>query len=144
MDWGMMQNPNAVVEQAVGQCIPSLVQSPDNLLKSSDQKRQTRNFLDTALRPRLRFGTWMTLSIVLLDTCLRFSWTLRFHVHAIFPTNDAYILWTEFMEVFRRAVWNLLRVEWEHIKQTRNAKKAESDAAAVQSEKNVTPEVMIG
>lgn len=149
MDWGMMQNPNAVVEQAVGQCIPSLVQSsPDNnnnVLKSSDQKRQTRNFLDTALRPRLRFGTWMTLSIVFLDTCLRFSWTLRFHVHAIFPTNDAYILWTEFMEVFRRAVWNLLRVEWEHIKQTRNAKKEASDAAAaIQSEKNVTPEVMIG
>lgn len=130
MDWGMMQNPNAVVEQAVGQCMPSLSSftthppSPISDGSSSELKqRQARNCLDTALRPRLRFGTSMTLLIVFLDTCLRFSWTLRFYESRIFGTNDAYILCTEFLEVFRRAVWNLLRVEWEHIKQTRKTKK---------------------
>lgn len=141
MGWGYHANPNAVVEQAVGQCIPSLVGSSS--LDNAKPKHSPRKFLDTALRPRLRFGTCMTLSIVLLDTCLRFSWTLRFYSGAIFPTNDAYILWTEFMEVFRRAVWNLLRVEWEHIKQTRSARKAATDATEL-TEKVVTPEVMIG
>lgn len=126
MDWGMMQDPNAVMEQAVGQCMPlgrlyALAPTSDG--HTLDSKRQTRNCLDTALRPRLRFGTSLTLMIVFLDTFLRFSWTLRFCVSIIFPTNDAYILCTEFLEVFRRAVWNLLRVEWEHIKQTRQSKK---------------------
>lgn len=125
MDWGMMQNPNAIMEHAVGQCmskgISPLPPSPIPLDQSSpdSNKRQARNCLDKALRPRLRFGTTVTLLIVFLDTFLRFSWTLRFYEHAIFPSNDAYILCTEFLEVFRRAVWNLLRVEWEHIKQTR-------------------------
>jgi len=124
MDWGMMQDPNAVMEQAAGQCM--LTNRPYSIAPSSDaveSKRQTRNCLDTALRPRLRFGTSLTLLIVFLDTFLRFSWTLRFCVSIIFPSNDAYILCTEFLEVFRRAVWNLLRVEWEHIKQTRQSKK---------------------
>ncbi len=129
MDWGMMQNPNAIMEHAVGQCIPNLTPmstphppSPTiivNGISPDAGKRQTRSCLETALRPRLRFGTSVTLLIVALDTCLRFSWTLRFYEHAFFPSNDAYILCTEFLEVFRRAVWNLLRVEWEHIKQTR-------------------------
>merc|ERR1712127_839320 len=79
--------------------------------------------MDAALRPRLRFGSSLTIMIVMIDIILRYSWTLRFVEHTIFPSNDAYILCTEFLEVFRRAVWNLLRVEWEHIKQTRSAKK---------------------
>ena len=137
MDWGMMQNPNAVLEHAVGQCIPTSISyfpastNPDVKL---DVKHQTRNCLDTALRPRLRFGTTITLAVVLLDTFLRFSWTLRFCWSAIFPTNDAYILTTEFLEVFRRAVWNLLRVEWEHIKQTKKAKKDAVVVSALESE----------
>ena len=124
MDWGMMQNPNAVVEQTFGQCIPSFSIPPSPTSDGTpDAKRQVKSCLDTALRPRLRFGTSLTLLVVFLDTFLRFSWTLRFFESAIFPSNDSYILCTEFLEVFRRAVWNLLRVEWEHIKQTRNAKK---------------------
>jgi EXS family len=68
------------------------------------------------LRQRLRFGVAMSLIILLSDTCLRFSWTLRF----VFPdhNNDRFVLMTQFLEIFRRAIWNLLRVEWEHIKQT--------------------------
>jgi len=114
MDWGMLDNPTAVVGQAMGGCVPSMLVGPEFKKVSC---------LDAALRPRLRFGTALTLVVVSIDVCLRYSWTLRFVEHAIFPSNDAYILCTEFLEVFRRAVWNLLRVEWEHIKQTRNAKK---------------------
>jgi len=69
------------------------------------------------LRPRLRFGVTMSTMIVLSDAVLRFSWLLRFVSKAVFPTDDAFVLCTQFLEVFRRAIWNLLRVEWEHIKQ---------------------------
>lgn len=110
MDWGMLDNPTAVVGQAMGQCVPSMSAGPEFKKVSC---------LDAALRPRLRFGTALTLVVVSIDVCLRYSWTLRFVESAIFPNNDAYILCTEFLEIFRRAVWNLLRVEWEHIKQTR-------------------------
>jgi hypothetical protein len=67
------------------------------------------------LRPRLRFGLTLSALIVVADALLRFSWTLRFL--ARFPSNDAYVLCTQFLEIFRRAIWNLLRVEWENIKQ---------------------------
>mmetsp|Transcript_11104 Transcript_11104/g.16829 ORF Transcript_11104/g.16829 Transcript_11104/m.16829 type:complete len:544 (-) Transcript_11104:150-1781(-) len=116
MDWGMMKNPNIIVEKTVGQCLPSSMFGISN--NNLDFNRA--NCIDVALRPRLRFGTALTLVVVVLDVCLRFSWTLRFYERLLFPSNDAYILCTEFLEVFRRAVWNLLRVEWEHIKQSRN------------------------
>lgn len=118
MDWGMMQNPSAIVERSMGQCAPSMVSAnvPVEMRKA--------NCLDVTLRPRLRFGAALTLAVVSLDICLRYSWCLRFYEHILFPSTDAYILCTEFLEVFRRAVWNLLRVEWEHIKQSRNAKKS--------------------
>ena len=109
----MLDNPTAVVGQTFGTCLPAIA--------SPEMKRVS--CVDAALRPRLRFGTALTLVVVMIDVCLRYSWTLRFIEHAIFPSNDAYILCTEFLEVFRRAVWNLLRVEWEHIKQTRSVKK---------------------
>jgi hypothetical protein len=117
MDWGMLDNPNAVIGQAFGQCVPAMASVPE-------LKRV--GCVDAALRPRLRFGTSLTVMIVVIDIILRYSWTLRFVEHAIFPSNDAYILCTEFLEVFRRAVWNLLRVEWEHIKQTRSAKRMDA------------------
>jgi hypothetical protein len=73
------------------------------------------------LRPRLRFGLTLSALIVVADSLLRFSWLLRFV--AKFPSNDAFVLCTQFLEVFRRAIWNLLRVEWENIKQkTHDAK----------------------
>jgi hypothetical protein len=68
------------------------------------------------MRPKLRFGVAMSALIVLADSVLRFSWTLRFY-HAIFPSGDSFVLCTQFLEVFRRALWNLLRIEWEHMRQ---------------------------
>jgi hypothetical protein len=120
MDWGMMKNPAALVEQTVGQCIP-LIQSTPNDKRLSPQ---SSGCIEATLRPRLRFGASLSLLVVVIDTVLRFSWTLRFFEGQLFTSSDAYILCTEFMEVFRRALWNLLRVEWEYIKQMR-AKKAQ-------------------
>ena len=76
------------------------------------------------LRPRLRFGVTMSVMIVLSDAVLRFSWLLRFVSQYLFVSHDAFVLCTQFLEVFRRAIWNLLRVEWEHIKQKSKALKA--------------------
>jgi EXS family len=36
----------------------------------------------------------------------------------LFPSDDAFVLFTQFLEVLRRALWNLLRVEWENLKQS--------------------------
>lgn len=36
----------------------------------------------------------------------------------LFPSDDAFVLFTQFLEVIRRALWNLLRVEWENLKQS--------------------------
>jgi hypothetical protein len=67
------------------------------------------------LRNRLRYGVAVSVLILIADILLRFSWTLRFW-HK--PSNDSFILWSQFLEVIRRALWNLLRIEWEHMKQT--------------------------
>jgi EXS family len=69
------------------------------------------------LRNRLRFGVGISVLILVTDIVLRFSWTLRFYV-TLFPSNDAFVLFTQFLEVIRRALWNLLRVEWENLKQS--------------------------
>ena len=65
----------------------------------------------------MRFGVGISVLILVTDIVLRFSWTLRFYVK-LFPSGDAFILFTQFLEVFRRALWNLLRVEWENLKQS--------------------------
>lgn len=58
----------------------------------------------------------MSAIILVADSVLRFSWVLRFY-HALFPSADSFVLCTQFLEVFRRAIWNLLRIEWENFKQ---------------------------
>jgi hypothetical protein len=34
----------------------------------------------------------------------------------MFPSADSFALCTQFLEIFRRSIWNLLRVEWENLK----------------------------
>jgi hypothetical protein len=116
MDWGMMQNPTVVVQTA---CMATT--GGGSGLKTSRRHLSSRNCHHGCLRPRLRFGLVLSTLIVVADALLRFSWTLRFV--ARFPTNDAYVLCVQFLEIFRRAIWNLLRVEWENIKQKKNATK---------------------
>jgi len=112
MDWGMMQNPqNLVPESCAGSSIATVGSKPQSCAHS-------------VLRPRLRFGAFTSVGILLIDTVLRYSWLLRFWEKDLFPNADIYILCTQFLEAVRRALWNLLRVEWENIKQTR-AKDAE-------------------
>lgn len=96
MDWGMAQEPTL----AIG----SPCTFKDDSLK--------RGFL----RQRLRFGVLLSTLIIFGDLFLRFSWTLRFFHLWIFSSFDSFVLLTQFLEVFRRAIWNLLRVEWEIIK----------------------------
>lgn len=102
MDWGMMKNPSSAAALCIGGGVYPM-----------DQKRSCAA---AVLRPRLRFGAAMSALIVLADSVLRFSWTLRFY-HRLFPSGDSFVLCTQFLEVFRRAIWNLLRVEWENLKQ---------------------------
>lgn len=111
MDWGMMQNPTAVIAKSC---------SPNANLKS-------QGCADVVLRPRLRFGCSLSTLILVADGVFRFGWVLRFYESDIFPSLDSYILFTELLEVFRRAIWNLLRVEWENLKQTKHLKESLSE-----------------
>lgn len=106
MDWGMMQDPFKVVQAT---CAVSGM--PSN-------KGHRNSCVSVCLRPSLRFGLTLTVIIVVADSFLRFGWVLKF-VPRLFPSHDAFVLCTQFLEVFRRAMWNLLRVEWEHTKQQR-------------------------
>jgi len=105
-DWGMMKNPSAASAVCVGGIYPM-------------ERPRPPTFGHAVLRPRLRFGVGMSALILVADAVLRFSWTLRFY-HKIFPSGDSFVLCTQFLEVFRRAIWNLLRVEWENLKQMKS------------------------
>jgi hypothetical protein len=130
MDWGMMKNPQvaAVLCNPVttnGNGSYSAVPSRDHMEHRSPITRQQSGVIAPAplscwyvlLRNRLRFGVGMSVLILITDVILRFSWVLRFY-HKIFPSGDSFVLCTQFLEVFRRALWNLLRVEWENLKQS--------------------------
>ncbi|EEC48547.1 predicted protein [Phaeodactylum tricornutum CCAP 1055/1] len=101
MDWGFFKNPGAA-------CVGGIYPMDQNRPKSCGH---------AILRPRLRFGVAMSVLILTADTILRFSWLLRFY-HTIFPSGDSFAMCTQFLEVFRRAMWNLLRIEWENLKQS--------------------------
>jgi len=111
MDWGMMHNPSAVLGHVC-----------THHKTTSDASKKSLSCGHQCLRHNLRYGFFLSLVILLFDFTLRFSWLLRFWESTIFPTIDVYILTTELLEVFRRSIWNLLRVEWENIK-TQNARK---------------------
>ena len=125
MDWGMMQNPTSAVAGACfGSGSGNVVMNEDGSTIPSPSNKSS-NCHHGLLRPQLRFGLAMSTMILLADSLLRFSWLLRFVTR--FPNNDSFVLCTQFLEVFRRAIWNLLRVEWEQLKQrTRNSKVRDS------------------
>lgn len=143
MDWGMMQDPQALVTKT---CITTsgLVgvgggdnsKTNDNANDEGSSNSKNRDAMSQRkpinnihchrllLRPRLRFGITMSALIVVSDAVLRFSWLLRFVSNHLFVSHDAFVLCTQFLEVFRQWIWNLLRVEWENIKQKSKALKA--------------------
>lgn len=120
-----MNNPNVLGDNASPyQPVPTrehMHPSPVLRTSSGTGKRPTGGAPHSCwyllLRNRLRFGVAMSVLILLTDVVLRFSWVLRFY-HKLFPSGDSFVLCTQFLEVFRRAIWNLLRVEWENLKQS--------------------------
>mmetsp|Transcript_16806 Transcript_16806/g.47131 ORF Transcript_16806/g.47131 Transcript_16806/m.47131 type:complete len:477 (+) Transcript_16806:152-1582(+) len=118
MDWGMMQNPTAVVQVAcAGGAYP--------MEGGSIQPQPTCQHV--LMRPRLRFGLLLSALIMSADCVLRFSWLLKF---TTILTGGNLLLVTQLLEVFRRGIWNLLRVEWENIKQQRKMGKHHHDTNA--------------
>jgi EXS family len=132
MDWGMMKNPSvaaAVVCNPVSSLSNngsySTVPTRDHMDHRAPIARTVSGPITPAslscwyslLRNRLRFGVAMSVLILVADIILRFSWVLRFY-HKLFPSGDSFVLCSQFLEVFRRALWNLLRVEWENLKQS--------------------------
>lgn len=91
MDWGMMKNPTAVIVHAP--CVGGVGKPSDAVASKSCSH--------ALMRPRLRFGLLASSFILLVDAVLRFSWLLRFAQHALFPSKDAFVLATQFLEVFR-------------------------------------------
>mmetsp|Transcript_29740 Transcript_29740/g.71612 ORF Transcript_29740/g.71612 Transcript_29740/m.71612 type:complete len:523 (+) Transcript_29740:240-1808(+) len=127
MDWGMMHNPTAVVSANCmgGSGAPMYSEISTATTSSKPTTAGHHHPLSSSssschhgfLRPKLRYGVGISTWIFITDCILRFSWTLRFATH-VFPSADMFALFTQFLEVLRRALWNLLRVEWENLKQT--------------------------
>ncbi|CAJ1968046.1 unnamed protein product [Cylindrotheca closterium] len=114
MDWGMMHNPTVVVSTA---CIGSSgAPMYSELSTATSTVPPSSSCHHGLLRPKLRFGVGISTWIFITDCILRFSWALRFATN-VFPSPDMFALFTQFLEVMRRALWNLLRVEWENLKQ---------------------------
>lgn len=137
MDWGMMQaNP-------VGMALCGT--KPMDWLHKG---RPPISWLQSILRPRLRFGLAMSSLILISDTFLRFSWCLRFVQAGFFASSDAFVLCTQFLEVFRRALWNLLRVDWENLKHLQkplsSSKTPSSPPPADPQTDAPSPEEMVG
>lgn len=112
MDWGMMHNPSTA---ATVMCSGG---TPEGSPRGVGPALSWGHAL---LRSRLRFGVAISAVILIADAVLRFSWVLRFYSDRLFPNDDSFVLCTQFLEVFRRAIWNLLRVEWENLKHQKEA-----------------------
>jgi hypothetical protein len=126
MDWGMMQNN-------VMWCGGSGVGG------STVETKSHSSCAHSVLRPKLRFGAATSIGILIIDVMLRYSWLLRFFENDLFPNADIYILCTQFLEAIRRSLWNLLRVEWEHIKQTKGKEEEEEDVEMIEQKPFLAP-----
>ncbi|KAL7435648.1 hypothetical protein ACHAXM_004862 [Skeletonema potamos] len=91
------------------------------------------------LRPMLRFGAPTSIGILIVDVVLRYSFLLRFWETDLFPNADIYILCTQFLEAIRRSLWNLLRVEWELIKQNKGKEETIVDVEMIEQKALLAP-----
>jgi hypothetical protein len=55
----------------------------------------------------------LILIINVVNTALRFGWLLRYFDGVLFNSHDEFVLVSEMIEVFRRCVWIVGRIEWE-------------------------------
>lgn len=96
MDWGFFSMEHASKAAGV-MCVGSNAFPSDSAPEGQAKPPDCTHIL---LRPRLRFGFMISVAILMTDVVLRFSWTLRFF-HQLFPSADAFVLCTQFLEVFR-------------------------------------------
>jgi hypothetical protein len=76
------------------------------------------------LRPTLLFGAaWPYYAAITLDLGLRLLWALKYLEVDHRLSYDRFMLLIEALEVFRRGVWSVFRIEWECLSQ-RAANKA--------------------
>ncbi|GMH59751.1 hypothetical protein TrRE_jg886 [Triparma retinervis] len=73
---------------------------------------------DGCIRQGIRFGSNATALAILVNFSLRCAWMLRFSTLSL--TEDEFILLAQFLEVFRRALWNLFRIEWQLVTMRNN------------------------
>ncbi len=77
------------------------------------------------LRPTLLFGAaWPYYGAILLDLCLRLLWALKYVGAAHRLSYDRFMLLIEALEVLRRGVWSVFRIEWECLSQRAAGKAA--------------------
>ena len=127
MDWGMLRNP-AVAAEVCCSPVSDLSNGNELCLKVPTRNRMEHrpgvrqspapySCWHSLLRTRLGFGVGMSVLILVADAILRLSWVLGFS-QKLFPSDYAFVLCSEFLEIVRRALWNLLRMEWEELKQS--------------------------
>ena len=77
MDWGVIHNQTAVLEQA---CVSSTIEGADlEAVSSPNKKEEAEHCRHKCLRPKLLFGFGINIGIFVLDFLLRMSWLLRFY-----------------------------------------------------------------
>ena len=81
--------------------------------------RRNLSTLERMLRPTpsLLFPVWMYQLAILLDLLLRFLWSLKLssHLHHLVEWQGG-MFTMELLEIVRRSVWVLFRVEWEVVR----------------------------
>ena len=133
MDWGMGVNSEWVCYHDLGSGGGSKGEEEGGGVEGVGVGRQFNK--RSILRPVLLFGNFWSITAIVLNFILRFSWLLRFYENDLSFTKDQYVLLLQFLEVFRRGVWNIFRLEWELIKVTRDqlkkGREAENDVGTV-------------
>ncbi|GMH87333.1 hypothetical protein TrVE_jg12447 [Triparma verrucosa] len=101
VDWGL--GPGGIAFCEVGFVGSSAPQTDSN---GQELKKKA-----VCLRQGLRLGSTGTWICVIANFSMRCAWVLRYFQTSLFKSWDQYVLAAQFIEVFRRAVWNVLRVE---------------------------------
>ena len=77
------------------------------------------------LRPTLLFGAaWPYYGAIAVDLSLRLLWALKYLEFAHHLSYDRFMLLIEALEVFRRGMWSVFRIEWECLSQRAAGKAA--------------------
>merc|ERR1711988_1191837 len=67
------------------------------------------------IRPRLFYPIYYHLVAAIINLILRFSWMITMYEAARAMNPGSLVLLIEAVEIIRRFIWNIFRVEWEII-----------------------------